>query len=126
MGLPLLAILLPVVWGLPPLLQIAVLCTLAGLGYVAPSAFVDRRVAARKLGIERTLPDALDLMVVCVEAGFGINQSLARVAEEFATKSPTLAREFSLVVHETRAGKSTAEALRFLPASSPPPGLRTS
>jgi tight adherence protein C len=60
------------------------------------------------------LPDALDLMVVCVEAGFGINQSLAQVADEFDSKCPTIAKEFGLVVQETRAGKSTTEALRAL------------
>jgi tight adherence protein C len=114
LALPLLSLLLPAVWGLPAALQITLLCVVAAVGYIAPSFFVDRRISVRKLGIERALPDALDLMVVCVEAGFGINQSLARVAEEFATKSPTLAREFSLVVHETRAGKSTTEALRAL------------
>jgi tight adherence protein C len=60
------------------------------------------------------LPDALDLMVVCVEAGFGINQSLAQVAGEFDSKSPIIAKELALVVQETRAGKSTTEALRAL------------
>jgi tight adherence protein C len=53
-------------------------------------------------------------MVVCVEAGFGINQSLAQVAEEFRSRSPIVAGEFSLVVQQTRAGKSTTEALRKL------------
>jgi tight adherence protein C len=103
-----------VVWGLPVFYQIALLCGLAGVGYVAPSILVDRKASVRMRAIERTLPDALDLMVVCVEAGFGVNQSLARVAEEFATKSPILSKEFGLVVHETRAGKSTHEALRGL------------
>ena len=112
--LPVLAIPLPVVWGLPFFHQIGLLCILAAVGYIAPSAVVDRRASVRMRAIERTLPDALDLMVVCVEAGFGVNQSLARVSEEFATKSPILAREFGLVVHETRAGKSTNEALRAL------------
>lgn len=114
LALPVLALPLPVVWGLPFFVQIALLCGLAGLGYIAPSVLVDRRASVRMRAIERTLPDALDLMVVCVEAGFGVNQSLARVAEEFATKSPILSREFGLVVHETRAGKSTHEALRAL------------
>jgi tight adherence protein C len=112
--LPVLAIPLPVVWGLPFVYQVGLLCGLAAVGYIAPSVFLDQRVAVRVRAIERTLPDALDLMVVCVEAGFGVNQSLARVAEEFAAKSPILAKEFDLVVHETRAGKSTHEALRAL------------
>ena len=53
-------------------------------------------------------------MVVCVEAGFGINQSLAQVAQEFRTKCRIVSEEFSLVVQETRAGKSTTVALRSL------------
>lgn len=114
LALPLLALPFPVVWSLPVVYQIALVCGMAGVGYVAPSIFLDRRTSVRMRAIERTLPDALDLMVVCVEAGFGINQSLARVAEEFAEKSPILAKEFGLVVHETRAGKSTNEALRAL------------
>lgn len=114
LAVPVLAIPLPVVWSLPFFYQIGLLCGLAGLGYIAPSVCLDRRASVRTRAIERTLPDALDLMVVCVEAGFGINQSLARVAEEFATKSPILAKEFGLVVHETCAGKSTHEALRSL------------
>ena len=114
LGLPIVAGLLPVFWGLERLPQMLVLIGLAAFGYVAPSVYLDRRASSRKNDITQTLPDALDLMVVCVEAGLGINQSLARVAEEFLTRSPSLSAEFSLVGHETRAGKSTTEALRGL------------
>jgi tight adherence protein C len=114
LGLPILAGLLPMVWGLETIHQMLLLTGLTAFGYVAPSIYLDHRVSARKATITRALPDALDLMVVCVEAGLGINQSLARVAEEFLVKSPALSAEFSLVGHETRAGKSTTEALRSL------------
>ena len=113
-GLPLLAGLFPPVWGMLGAQQLLLLFVLAGVGYVAPKVYVDRRLKTRKLAITRALPDALDLMVVCVEAGLGINQALARVAMEFESKSPTLAGEFSLVGHEARAGKTTTEALRAL------------
>ena len=113
-GLPALAGLLPVVWGLQTVHQIALLGMLTMLGYIGPSFYLDRRTNNRKGAISRALPDALDLMVVCVEAGLGINQSLARVAEEFAVKSPALSKELSLVGYETRAGKTTTEALRAL------------
>jgi tight adherence protein C len=113
-ALPLLASTMPALWGLTPLAQIISLCGLAATAYILPSAWIDSRLKRRKGTIERTLPDALDLMVVCVEAGFGINQALARVSDEFAVKSPVLAREFGLVVMETRAGKSSTEALRSL------------
>lgn len=114
LGVPALAALLPFLWGLPALHQIGTLCLLAAIAYVAPSIYLSSRVRRRHAAITRALPDALDLMVVCVEAGFGINQSLAQVAQEFAAKSPILALEFALVVQETRAGKSTTAALRTL------------
>ena len=60
------------------------------------------------------LPDALDLMVVCVEAGLGINASLARIALELRTTHRLLASELELVTLEIRAGKSTTAALRAL------------
>lgn len=113
-GMPVVAAGMPVLWGLPFASLTLVLCVLAGIGYLGPSLWLDRAVQRRKGLIERVLPDALDLMVVCVEAGFGINQALARVAEEFAPKSPVLSAELMLVNNETRAGKSLTAALRGL------------
>jgi tight adherence protein C len=114
LGLPPLVALLPIVWSLPAYQQIGLLCLVAAIGYIAPSIYLSNRVTNRQGAITRTLPDALDLMVVCVEAGFGINQSLGQVAEEFRSKSPILAEEFSLVVQQTRAGKTSTGALREL------------
>jgi tight adherence protein C len=106
--------LLPGVWALPSLVQIGLLISLSALFYVLPSIVLNNRIASHQHAITRTLPDALDLMVVCVEAGFGVNQSLAQVADEFETKCPIIAKEFALVVQEARAGKSTTDALRTL------------
>ncbi len=114
LGAPPLVALLPPVWNLPAHLQIGLLCIVAAIGYLLPSIYLNSRIASRTGAITRTLPDALDLMVVCVEAGFGINQSLGQVAEEFRAKSPIVADEFSLVVQQIRAGKSTTGALREL------------
>jgi tight adherence protein C len=114
LGAPAVAVTLPAVWALPAYLQIGTMIGLSAFFYVLPSIFLDRRVASYRYAITHALPDALDLMVVCVEAGFGINQSLAQVSDEFETKSPIVAKEFALVVEETRAGKSTTEALRTL------------
>ena len=116
LGVPAFAAVLPVVWALPSVLQIGLLISLSALFYILPSIIIDQRVAANQHAITRVLPDALDLMVVCVEAGFGINQSLAQVSDEFEAKCPIIARELGLVVQETRAGKSTTEALRSLAA----------
>ena len=114
LGVPTLTALLPAVWALPAYFQIGLLIVVAASFYVLPSMFLSNRIAARQHKITRTLPDALDLMVVCVEAGFGINQSLAQVAEEFESRCPIVSEEFSLVVQETRAGKSTTVALRSM------------
>jgi tight adherence protein C len=112
--LPVVALLTPITWSLGQL-QIAIaLCAASGLGLVAPSYWLDRKVRARQKALQLSLPDALDLMVVCVEAGLGINASLKRVAEDFRTTHPILASEFELANFETRAGKSTTDALRGL------------
>jgi tight adherence protein C len=87
---------------------------LAGLGLVLPSFWLDQQVKRRQRFITNGLPDALDLMVVCVEAGLGITACLARVAREFAMSNPVLSAEFNLVTLEIRHGKSNTEALRSL------------
>jgi tight adherence protein C len=104
----------PFAWGLDDLRLMAILCGLSGFGYVAPSMWLDHRKRSRQGKIERGLPDALDLMVVCVEAGLGINASLQRVSEEFCKSNPVLSSEMELVTLEIRAGKPTTEALRGL------------
>jgi len=114
LALPSLMLLLPIAWKLPHLQLVLILCFAAGLGFVAPSIALDVRKNRRQGEIRRVLPDALDLLVVCVEAGYGINQSLQRVAEEFAKRSPNLSVEFGLVTAETRTGKSLTDALRAL------------
>jgi len=112
--LPLLVLATPVAWTLGQLQLVMALCVTAGLGMIAPSYWLDQKVKARQKALQLALPDALDLMVVCVEAGLGINASLKRVAEDFRSAHPILAAEFELANFETRAGKSTTDALRGL------------
>jgi tight adherence protein C len=114
LALPSLLISLPLTWQLPYHYLVLVLCGSAGLGFVAPGILLGAQRSRRQGEIRRMLPDALDLMVVCVEAGYAINASLARVAEEFAAKSPALSAELGLVTAETRTGKALTEALRAL------------
>jgi tight adherence protein C len=113
-ALPSLALVIPNLWALPIVNLALILCGLTGAGYVAPSIYLDARIKSRQAGIERALPDALDLMVVCVEAGYGINQALSKVSDEFAAKNPAIASEFALVINEVRTGKPTTDALRGL------------
>jgi len=112
--LPILVLLTPAAWEFEQIQLVAALCAAAGLGLIAPSYWLDQKVAARQKSLRLALPDALDLMVVCVEAGLGINASLKRVAEDFRTTHPILSAEFELANFETRAGKSTTDALRAL------------
>lgn len=84
------------------------------LGYFLPSIILRNRVEARKLKIREELPDALDLMVVCVEAGQGLNAAMKRVAEELMNSIKHLPREFIKVNHEINAGMKREQALRNL------------
>jgi tight adherence protein C len=114
LALPVLLLLSPAVWNLTQLQLLLALCGTSGTGFMLPGYFVTRRTKARQKEMVNGLPDALDLMVVCVEAGLGINASLNRVAQEFAVAKPVLAAEFELVTLEIRAGKSSTEALKSL------------
>ena len=84
------------------------------LGWMLPYLYVRYRTRKRKSEIQRALPDALDLMVVCVEAGLGLTQALDRVGKEMDRLSPALSDEFTLVSLEIRAGTPRPEALRNL------------
>jgi tight adherence protein C len=84
----------------------------ASLGYIFPSFFLKSRITRRQKEMQRAMPDALDLLVVCVEAGLGLNQALVRVSEEIERLSPVLSEQFALVNLEIRAGTPRDEAFR--------------
>jgi tight adherence protein C len=84
------------------------------MGYILPSWSVGRRVRGRQKEMQKALPDALDMLVVSVEAGLGLNQALVRVSEEIYRLSPVLSEQLALVNLEIRAGTSREEALRNL------------
>jgi tight adherence protein C len=84
------------------------------LGYVLPALVVTMRVRRRQKEMQRAMPDALDMLVVSVEAGLGLNQALVRVAEEIHRLSPVLSEQLTLVNLEIRAGTAREEALRNL------------
>jgi len=83
-------------------------------GYVAPSFRVNMRRKARQKQMQKALPDALDMLVVCVEAGLGLNQALVRVSEEIDRISSVLSEQLTMVNLEIRAGTARDEALRNL------------
>ncbi|MEX2532293.1 MAG: type II secretion system F family protein [Gemmatimonadota bacterium] len=84
------------------------------VGWMAPILYLRHKVRTRKKELRRALPDALDLMVVCVEAGLGLNQALVRVGDEMERVSQEVADEFTLVSLEIRAGTPREDALRHL------------
>jgi tight adherence protein C len=86
------------------------------LGFFLPRFFLKRALKERQRRIRLGLPDALDLTVICVEAGLALDQALLRVGEDLQHAHPELSSEFHLFNLETRAGKPRAEALRNLAA----------
>ncbi len=84
----------------------------AGVGYAIPGLVVARATAQRQKQIQNGLPDALDLLIVCVEAGAGLDAAIIKASEELALAYPALAEELRLVTTETRAGKPRLEAFR--------------
>jgi len=85
-----------------------------GLGFFLPRFVLKRMIKKRQRLITLGLPDALDLTVICVEAGLALDQALLRVGQELHHAHPELSEEFHLVNLEMRAGKPRAEALRNL------------
>jgi len=84
------------------------------VGFFGPNEYVRHRARKRQKRILRGLPNALDLMVVCVESGLGLDQAIVQVAKELQSAYPEISEEFSLMNLEMKAGKRRAEALRNL------------
>jgi tight adherence protein C len=85
---------------------------LSFIGMVGPSFWLDRRKAARQTQFRRSLPDALDVLVICLEGGLSPSAALRRVAGELRTAHPLLASELNIVQREIQLGRTTGEALR--------------
>jgi len=117
----LLAAALPVLWIIVayatarPAASIVAIAVIAGfVGFYLPTLFISLRQNRRHEEVLTALPDALDLMVVCVEAGLGVAAALQRVAVELHLASPTLSAELALVNQEMQTGLSRTDALRNL------------
>jgi tight adherence protein C len=111
-GVPLLALWLGPAG--PPLLRALWLGLAVVVALLAPFALLDRLTAARQLALRRALPDTLDLLVVCVEAGVSMDAALQRVARELAPVHPALAAELAVMNRRLAAGLTREEALRGL------------
>ncbi len=107
----------PVILGLIPIALfgmsawIGALC-LAGVGYVIPDLVLSRAIHRHQKAIQNGLPDAIDLIVVCVEAGSSLDQAIVRASEEIEIAVPSLASELRTITNEIRAGKPRLEAFQ--------------
>jgi len=81
-----------------------------GVGFLVPDFWLGRQITTRQNNIRRGLPDVLDLLVICIEAGLGIDQATSRATEELQLAQPSLSDELGIVVLEQRAGRPRSEA----------------
>jgi tight adherence protein C len=96
------------------MIRTVILVGFTGFGFYFPTIGLEKLVAQRQLKLRLSLPDALDMMVIAVEAGLGLDQALQYVSREIAEGHPELSDELGLVGLEMRAGKRRAESLRNL------------
>lgn len=107
-----------------PVLRIVSMGFGAFIGYFLPSFMLDKRIQKRQDTLRLSLPDALDMMVVSVEAGLGLDQAIQHVGRELQMTHKELSEELSLVNLEMRAGKRRSEALRNLAERTGEPELQ--
>ena len=95
-------------------LDVVLAVWLCGLAFWIPNLILSGKIKERQQAIERSLPDAMDLLVTCVEAGLGLDAAMARVSEEMTLAAPVLAGELNQVFLEVHAGIPRADAFRRL------------
>ncbi|MEM1299841.1 MAG: type II secretion system F family protein [Pseudomonadota bacterium] len=97
----------------PDVVFALLISTMMGLfGYFLPVYWVKRQIETRREDIQNSFPDAMDMMLVCIEGGQSLDQAMARVGQEMQQSSSPLAEEMEVVTHEFRAGKDRSTVLR--------------
>lgn len=96
------------------ILRIVLVAGGAALGFFGPNMMLDHLITSRHEKLRFSLPDALDLMVVCMEAGLGLDQAMVNVSRELEITHKEISEEFGLVSLEMRAGKRRSDALKNL------------
>ena len=102
------------VTGLVSLNPFFVLAIALGLGFLIPDFWLGHLIKKRQAKIRRGLPDVLDLLIICIEAGLSLDQATSRTAEELKLAQPELCDELMVVVLEQRAGRPRAEAWKHM------------
>ena len=110
MLLPLLLAAIAMVTGLASLGPFFVYLVALGGGFLAPDFWLGKQIKKRQKKLTRGLPDVLDLLVICMEAGLSLDQATSRCAEELRDSQPEICDELRLVVLEQRAGRARSEA----------------
>jgi len=95
-----------------PVLRLLCPAAAAGLGFSLPSFLLGRRIGRRHTEIRLALPDVLDLLVICTEAGCGMDQALVNVSRELKSAHPAVSEELNIVNMEIMAGTTRSEAMR--------------
>ncbi|MGP8173231.1 MAG: type II secretion system F family protein [Terracidiphilus sp.] len=111
---PLLLCMVVLVSGLGSMGGIFLYIAALGLGFLIPDFWLGRRIKARQQRIRRGLPDVLDLLIICIEAGLSLDQATARSAEELRKAQPELSDELTVVVLEQRAGRPRSDTWKHL------------
>lgn len=86
------------------------MASLSGIAYLAPDIILERLIKRRREKIRRSVPDAVDLLVICVDAGLGLDQAMLRVGQELLNSHPQIYEEFMQINREQRAGKLRIDA----------------
>jgi tight adherence protein C len=95
-----------------PLYPMISVVVVVALSFFATDMWIERQITYRRMAVEKSFPDALDLLLVCIEAGHGLDQALNRVAAETATSAPVLSTELTLTVQQLRAGRDRGTVLQ--------------
>jgi len=111
---PLYLALLATVTGVYSWAPLFVYVTVDGFGFLLPDMWLGKRISSRQLKVRLGLPEALDLMVICSEAGLSLDQALLKVSQELRLSQPEIADEFGLLMLEQKAGRPREEALKGL------------
>lgn len=111
---PLLLCVLAFVTGLGRLNPFFVYLAALALGFLSPDFWLDRRIKNRQRRIRQGLPDVLDMLVICTEAGLSLDQATVRTAEELSKAQPELCDELGIVVLQQRAGRARSDAWKEL------------
>ncbi len=107
-----------------PMFRMIFILGCAGMGFIAPSFILGKKIKKRQLSLRLGLPDALDLMVIAVEAGLGMDQAISYVAKEITEVHPALSEEFRLMGLEMRAGKRRSDAMNQMAKRTNEPDIR--